>query len=361
MREPDGAVNWLHGDHLGSTSLATDGVGEQVSRQLYYPFGEVRWASAEMPTDFGYTGQRLDGTGLMFYHARYYAPTLGRFVSADTIVPKPGEPQYLNRYSYVRNNPLRYVDPSGHVDCDKLGDPDDEAACRYSKLPKWDETPPGDIPASPPAFYWRGMTEAQLAAFKQCQGSTNYCHSYSVATTVNMLTKSSLQGDAVADMANAGWWLGKDTIFLPGQGGLPSQQVNQIEMINWLAERDGMSLNLSAEAMKGTTSDLINLLGQPDKAVIVTIQWDEGDPTSGHAMVLAAYDLTHVDWHGNVQPWGFINSADNTSVPHLFWMTNDEFQKVWGNWGELSVLGLCHQDVTFALGGNHNMVVVSAP
>jgi hypothetical protein len=59
MRKPDGAVNWLHGDHLGSTSLATDGNGGEVSQQLYYPFGEVRWASAEMPTDFGYTRQRL--------------------------------------------------------------------------------------------------------------------------------------------------------------------------------------------------------------------------------------------------------------------------------------------------------------
>jgi hypothetical protein len=199
------------------------------------------------------------------------------------------------------------------------------------------------------------MTEAQLAAFEQCQGNTNYCHSYSVAATVNMLTKSSLSGDAVADMANAGWWLGKDTIFLPGQGGPPTQQVNQIEMIDWLAEGDGISLNLSAEAMKGTTSDLINLLGQPDKAVIVTIQWDKGDPTSGHAMVLAAYDETHVDRIGNIQPWGFINSADNPSGPHLFWMTNDEFQKVWGNWGELDIFDLWHQDVTFALGGNHRL------
>jgi RHS repeat-associated protein len=89
VRRPDGEVNWLHGDHLGSTLLATDGDGGEISRQLYYPFGEVRWASADMPTDFGYTGQRLDGTGLMFYHARYYAPTIGRFVSADTIIMVP--------------------------------------------------------------------------------------------------------------------------------------------------------------------------------------------------------------------------------------------------------------------------------
>jgi RHS repeat-associated protein len=67
-----------------------------------------------MPTDFGYTGQRLDGTGLMFYHARYYAPYLNRWIQPDTIVPSPGNPQALNRYTYVYNNSLRHTDPSGH-------------------------------------------------------------------------------------------------------------------------------------------------------------------------------------------------------------------------------------------------------
>jgi RHS repeat-associated protein len=81
---------------------------------MYYPFGEVRWASAEMPTDFGYTGQRLDGMGLMFYHTRYYAPSLGRFIQADTIVPNLANPQSFNRYSYVENRPVQLIDPSGH-------------------------------------------------------------------------------------------------------------------------------------------------------------------------------------------------------------------------------------------------------
>ena len=51
-----------------------------------------------------------------------YSPVLGRFLSADTIVPSPGNPQDLNRYSYSRNNPLRYRDPSGHVPIDVLLD-----------------------------------------------------------------------------------------------------------------------------------------------------------------------------------------------------------------------------------------------
>ena len=68
-----------------------------------------------MPTARRYTGQRLDAaTGLYFYNARYYDPGLARFTQPDTIVPNPGDPQSLNRYSYAGNNPLRYTDPSGH-------------------------------------------------------------------------------------------------------------------------------------------------------------------------------------------------------------------------------------------------------
>jgi len=51
----------------------------------------------------------------MFYNARYYDPGIGRFISPDTIVPDPANPQDLNRYSYVRNDPVNHVDPSGHV------------------------------------------------------------------------------------------------------------------------------------------------------------------------------------------------------------------------------------------------------
>jgi RHS repeat-associated protein len=62
-----------------------------------------------------YTGQIADPeTGLYFYNARYYNPGLGRFLSPDTLVPTPGNPQSLNRYSYVENNPVKWTDPSGH-------------------------------------------------------------------------------------------------------------------------------------------------------------------------------------------------------------------------------------------------------
>ena len=70
-----------------------------------------------MVTDRLYTGQRQETFGLYDYRARYYHPALGRFISADPLVPEPGNPQALNRYAYVRNNPLKYTDPSGHAIC----------------------------------------------------------------------------------------------------------------------------------------------------------------------------------------------------------------------------------------------------
>jgi RHS repeat-associated protein len=62
-----------------------------------------------------YTDQELDAaTGLYNYDARLYDPVIGRFLSADPYVQSPLNPQSLNRYSYVLNNPLIYTDPTGH-------------------------------------------------------------------------------------------------------------------------------------------------------------------------------------------------------------------------------------------------------
>jgi len=102
----DGVVYYLHTDHLGSTSLTTDQSSAVVAQQRYYPYGGVRWASGTFPTDCRFTGQRWEQSlGLCDYKARFYDPALGRFISADTVVPEPGNPQALNRYSYVLGNP----------------------------------------------------------------------------------------------------------------------------------------------------------------------------------------------------------------------------------------------------------------
>jgi len=108
-------TNYYHGDHLGSTSDITDENGEVTQHTEYFPYGETYTQDGDEKTDYLYTGKLLDtSTGLYYYGARYYDPELGRFTQADTIVPAPADPQAFNRYSYARNNPINYTDPTGH-------------------------------------------------------------------------------------------------------------------------------------------------------------------------------------------------------------------------------------------------------
>ena len=114
-----GAIQYWHGDHLGSSSVITDSTGAKVQTVTYYPFGGTRTnqspSTSAIDVPYKYTSQELDGSmGLYNYNARMYDPVLGRFITADTIVPEPVNPQDLNRYSYVRNNPLKYTDPTGY-------------------------------------------------------------------------------------------------------------------------------------------------------------------------------------------------------------------------------------------------------
>jgi YD repeat-containing protein len=67
----NGTLYYLHGDNLGSASLTTNASGAVVSQNRYYPFGASRLTQGTRPTDLDFTGQRLDGSGLHFYNARY--------------------------------------------------------------------------------------------------------------------------------------------------------------------------------------------------------------------------------------------------------------------------------------------------
>jgi RHS repeat-associated protein len=103
-----GAVTYYYHDQLGST-IASSG-GESTR---YWPYGTTR--SGGVGTAYQFTGQRREAAlGLYFYNARWYDPLLGRFVQPDPLVPEPGNPQALNRYSYVLENPIKYRDPTGH-------------------------------------------------------------------------------------------------------------------------------------------------------------------------------------------------------------------------------------------------------
>ena len=98
--------------YLGDKLVAKDGVmlASSDSKMHYKPFGD----SIEQAKDeVGYTGHKFDtDLGLSYMQARYYDPVIGRFYSNDP-VGFTGEVDTFNRYSYVANNPYKYVDPSG--------------------------------------------------------------------------------------------------------------------------------------------------------------------------------------------------------------------------------------------------------
>ena len=127
MRVDDGQssdVYWFHSDHLGSTSTLSDINGNEVvtSTVRFYPYGEYRVTPTSDLTDKGFTGHaQNDEVALIYMRARYYVPGVGRFASADTIVPDPAEPPSLNRYAYVNCNPLLSIDPTGHWEIEGVG------------------------------------------------------------------------------------------------------------------------------------------------------------------------------------------------------------------------------------------------
>ena len=111
-----GTLRYYLSDHLNSANLIVDTAGHQLTLAEYAPYGQLSRFSGAADTPYKFTGQRLDATsGLYFMGARCYDPELGRFISPDTIVPDSFDPQTLNRYSYARNNPILFSDPSGNI------------------------------------------------------------------------------------------------------------------------------------------------------------------------------------------------------------------------------------------------------
>jgi RHS repeat-associated protein len=124
-------IRWVVSDQLGTPRMAADRAGSLagVTRHDYLPFGEELGAGVGGRTQSqGYSasdgmrqkfaGKEQDNeTSLNYFVARYYASTQGRFTSADPLGGRMHNPQSLNKYSYVINNPLRLTDPTGMYVC----------------------------------------------------------------------------------------------------------------------------------------------------------------------------------------------------------------------------------------------------
>ncbi len=108
-------------DHLTGSNVVTNSSGTVEELVDYYPYGDIRLdeKAGTFSEQRKFTGHEYDAdTGLSYMNARYYNGKIGRFVSQDPLVLKNPEkvledPQSLNYYAYSRNNPLRFIDPTG--------------------------------------------------------------------------------------------------------------------------------------------------------------------------------------------------------------------------------------------------------
>ena len=199
---PQDGLYYILSDQLGSANTLVKN-GAVVSQQRFLPFGERRGWDDEAVAPWqnrGFTGHlHNDEVGLIYMNARYYVPSLGRFASADTIVPDPSNPQQFNRFSYVLNNPIRFNDPSGHCPQEGTGH-----SCNLSDGVGY-ITPPRPKPAIP---------EGSMILFTGAE--------WSDADKAQILDGAQITGDALATILNKAyphWNLSGEEAFMFVYGG----------------------------------------------------------------------------------------------------------------------------------------------
>lgn len=121
QRDSSGNVNYYYTDQLGSTVAMTDGSGNACYQATFTPYGQEYATQTTCSSHYKFTGYERDAeTGLDYAFARYYSSRLGRFMSPDPMglgSADPADPQSLNSYAYVENNPETFIDPWGLARC----------------------------------------------------------------------------------------------------------------------------------------------------------------------------------------------------------------------------------------------------
>ncbi len=112
--DASGNVFFYYADHLGTTRTITNGTGTTCYDADFTPYGQEMIHTNTCPQNYKFTGYERDPeTGLDYAMFRYYNSRLGRFMGADPLAGSTTDPQSMNRYAYVSNDPLGFIDPLG--------------------------------------------------------------------------------------------------------------------------------------------------------------------------------------------------------------------------------------------------------
>ena len=184
---------YLHTDHLGSVEATTNALGQFVNRMSFSAWGERQkpdWKPGNPAETFlttnGFTGHdQLDSHNLIHMGGRVYDPSLGRFLSADLFIQSPYDTQNYNRYSYVGNNPLSFIDPTGYRR-GVTGSMCDANSC----------TTVGQWPS--------GVTTDQLSYLGSLQNGSTLTSFYGGTNSANLQFYGGLIGGVFADPTAAG-------------------------------------------------------------------------------------------------------------------------------------------------------------
>ena len=150
---------YYHQDGLGSVVGLTNQNGGTDGTARYDAWGNKIASTGTVPL-YGYTGREPDDTGLIYYRARYYDPTVGRFTQRDPLGMADG----INRYAYVRNNPVNLVDPLGLTANPSLTNAATQTTSYYNTLS--DFTPTFD-PGGQAVPSFPGLTSGQQSLANQ--------------------------------------------------------------------------------------------------------------------------------------------------------------------------------------------------
>lgn len=203
--------SWLYADHLGSIVATAPATGTASTLYTYGPFGEPDVSAG---VRFRFTGQQyLSDLGLSYFKARFYSPSLGRFLQTDPV----GHTDELNLHTYVNNDPINATDPSGetpmHLAAAFVGGVGGVLFQAGSDLVSWKLSSRGDYAGALVGGAAGGA--AAVTCGPACAGA--------VGGAASSITRQLVNGGGVSAAA-----VGRDTVYGTIGGGIGGKVIPQL-------------------------------------------------------------------------------------------------------------------------------------